>query len=121
MQPTISTTAYFEANTGLLVREVATVREEVAGDPDLWQESTFTKVLVDVDYAGEDPSEDQFDDGGLPEPYDPLRDPMFRAVLATAAVAAAVVAASILLIRRRARRQVYETLVASKSPKPVDQ
>ncbi|MHA1733617.1 MAG: hypothetical protein ACTSU5_16840 [Promethearchaeota archaeon] len=49
MTVTYSTYAYYEKNTGDLIKEVCYISENKTADPSVWQFHKFTKVLAEKD------------------------------------------------------------------------
>ncbi|MHA1733872.1 MAG: hypothetical protein ACTSU5_18170 [Promethearchaeota archaeon] len=120
VQAAFNSTAYFEKSSGLLLYEVCDLDEQKTDDPGVWFSSTFTKLLVDVDYVGEDPDEDSADTGGTEPPaYNMFEDPMFRVAVGVALLTAGGVVVAVVLIRRRAEKDVVRHLKAPVGEDPA--
>lgn len=100
------------------MQETGTYREVKAGDASVWQLSTFTRVLTDVDYAGEPPGEDE-GTGTSTAPGDAWNDHALLLVFGAGIGIAGVTVLAILLIRRHAKQTVVQAFTREEPDNPT--
>ncbi len=116
-------TDYYDNQSLIWLGSVTFLHDYSSTNPDIWINHTITRELTDIDYTGEDPHEDDYDDF---KPYDIWEDPMLWVAVGVVGGIAFGVGIFIHVTRKRAREwqlaeiQKFEADRAAQSGPPQD-
>ncbi len=96
----MTVTDYYDSQSLILLGSDTLIHDYKSTDVNVWVNHTISRQLTDIDYVGEDPREDDFDNFG---PYDIWKDPMLWVAVGVVGGIAIGLGAFMHLVRKRSR------------------
>ncbi len=91
---------YYDQKSLIWLGSYTRIHDYRSAVPEVWVNHTITRQLRDIDYVGEDPHEDDYDN---PNPYDIWKDPVLWVAVGVVAGIAIGLGILIHFVRKRSR------------------